>query len=101
MQHSRLWQDVVYMAFVALVFGSAPNAVAQDAKEIIASQLRAQGYACDDPQSATRDDQASRPNETVWIVVCTNASYRATLVPNMAARVETLPSDEADKDETE
>jgi hypothetical protein len=68
-----------------------PNALAQDAKDIIATQLRAQGYACDNPLSATREPKASRPNETVWIVVCGNASYRATLVPNMAARVETLP----------
>jgi hypothetical protein len=86
------------VAFVALVFGPAPSSIAQDPKEIIAAQLRAQGYACDNPQSATRDQKASRPNETVWIVVCGNASYRATLVPNMAARVETLSNDNVDND---
>ena len=68
----------------------------QDAKDIVASQLRAQGYACDQPQSATRDGEASKPNAAVWVVVCENATYRATLVPNMAATVEKLPKDEAE-----
>ena len=34
-------------------------------KDDIAAQIRAQGYACDQPQSATRDPQASRPDEEV------------------------------------
>lgn len=81
--------------------GPTPSSVAQDAKEIVAAQLRAQGYACDNPQSATRDNQASRPNETVWTVVCSNASYRATLVPNMAARVETINEQDSKKGDPE
>jgi len=87
-------QRVFFSHFLspAVIFCSLPvSALAQqDPKEIIASQLRAQGYTCENPQSATRDVKASKPNETVWVVVCDNATYRATLVPNMAARVETL-----------
>jgi hypothetical protein len=58
---------------------------------IISDQIRRQGFACDEPRQAERDQQASRPNETVWIMRCGNATYRVTLIPDMAARVERLP----------
>ena len=58
---------------------------------IISDQIRRQGYACDEPRQAERDREASRPNLTVWILRCGNASYRVTLIPDMAARVERLP----------
>ena len=57
-------------------------------KDDIAAQIRAQGYACDQPQSATRDTQTSRPDEEVWLLRCEGASYRVRLIPDMAARVE-------------
>jgi len=58
---------------------------------IISDQIRRQGYACDEPRQAERDREASRPNLTVWILRCGNATYRVTLIPDMAARVERLP----------
>jgi hypothetical protein len=57
---------------------------------LLASQLRDQGYRCEDPASAARDATLSRPDEAVWIVKCQNATYRMRLVPDMAARVEQL-----------
>lgn len=62
----------------------------ENPKDDIAAQIRAQGYACDQPQSATRDPQASKPNEEVWILRCEGASYRVRLIPDMAARVERI-----------
>ena len=47
-------------------------------------------YACDQPQSATRDPQASKPDEEVWLLRCEGASYRVRLIPDMAARVERI-----------
>jgi uncharacterized membrane protein len=61
-----------------------------DTQNILAAQLRDQGYACDQPQSAERDAQASTPDEAVWIVQCENDKYRMRLVPDMAAKVERL-----------
>jgi len=55
---------------------------------IIAAQVRLQGHACNEPRRAERDMQASRPNEAVWTLTCENATYRVTLVPDMAARIE-------------
>ena len=60
--------------------------------EIIAAKIRGQGYACDSPQSAERDATASTANEVIWMLRCQNASYRVTLIPNMAAKVEKVES---------
>jgi hypothetical protein len=58
--------------------------------ETLAAQVRLQGHRCDEPLSATRDVALSKPNEAVWVLKCANASYRLTLIPNMAAKVERL-----------
>jgi hypothetical protein len=71
------------------------------AADIVATQIRSQGYACDEPSSAKPDQKAepssakpdqkaSRPDETAWILTCKNATYRVKLVPDMAAQVEQL-----------
>jgi hypothetical protein len=72
---------------------SSQLAIAEDVespKGDIAAQIRARGYACDQPQSATRDPQASRPDEEVWLLRCEGASYRVRLIPDMAAQVERI-----------
>ena len=72
---------------------SSQLAIAQDVespKDDIAAQIRAQGYACDQPQSATRYAQASKPDEAVWLLRCEGASYRVRLIPDMAAQVERI-----------
>jgi hypothetical protein len=59
--------------------------------EIVAAQIRTQGYACTAPVRATRDQQAaSQPNVKVWVLSCGNARYRVRLVPDMAAQVTQL-----------
>jgi hypothetical protein len=68
-------------------------AIAEDMEspqDDIAAQIRAQGYTCDQPQGATRDAQASKPDEAVWLLRCEDASYRVRLIPNMAAQVERI-----------
>jgi len=78
---------------LAAVFGAvtlSPLSAQESARNIIAAHIRAQGYACDAPQSATRDHRASRPLEAVWRVKCENATYRVRLIPDMAAIVERL-----------
>ncbi len=56
--------------------------------DIIAVQIRKQGYTCDKPESATRDPQVSRPDLPVWILKCESGSYRVRLTGDMAGRVE-------------
>jgi hypothetical protein len=68
----------------------AAGAEGGDTQSVLAAQLREQGYACDQPQSAERDTQASTPDQAVWIVQCENAKYRMRLNPDMAAKVERI-----------
>jgi hypothetical protein len=63
---------------------------AQTPGEAVATQVRTQGYQCDDPVSATRDTDLSKPDLAVWNLKCKNASYRVMLVPDMAARITKL-----------
>jgi hypothetical protein len=80
-------------AVVAALGAATSIAIAadpEDPKNIIAAQIRDQGYDCDSPKSATRDASASGPDEVVWLLQCESASYRVHLVPDMAATVEKI-----------
>jgi len=93
----RSVKNAVVPALVSLAILSAP-ATAQtnasqaesEAADDVATQIREQGYDCKDPTNAKRDQKASEPNETVWILTCENASYRVRLVPDMGAQVEKI-----------
>ena len=69
---------------------AAAQAGAEAPVDVIVAQIRRQGFVCDEPSSATRDPQLSRPDERAWVLKCANASYRVRLIPDMAAKVETL-----------
>ena len=62
-------------------------AKAQTAEGMLAAQIRSQGFACEDPQKATRDAKLSKPDYDVWVLTCKNATYRIGRYPDMAARV--------------
>jgi hypothetical protein len=81
--------SVLIAAVMAMAGGLTAHAQ-EDPTNIVADQIRAQGYKCDSPQSATRDAQASKPDGAVWILQCESGSYRVRLVPDMAAKVELL-----------
>ena len=68
--------------------GFSEGKAQEEPKDIIAAQIRSQGYACNSTQSAERDAEASAANQAVWMLSCQNASYRVTLIPNLAAKVE-------------
>ena len=88
----------VGLKFLTLILlaavGDCPAAAEDGPKDIIAAQIRAQGYQCDSPKSAVQDMQASKPHEAVWILQCEKASYRVRLDPDVAAKVE--PIDKSD-----
>ena len=77
------------LAAAAAMAGASASAQ-DDPTNIVADQIRAQGYKCDSPQSAKRDEQASKPDEAVWILQCESGRYRVRLVPDMAATVEQI-----------
>jgi hypothetical protein len=70
--------------------GSVAYAAGGTIKDVIAAQIRTQGFTCDHPQQAVRDAKRSGPDHDVWILKCENASYRYSRYPDMAAKVEVV-----------
>jgi len=58
--------------------------------EVIAVQIRRQGFACKLPVSAKHDTENSTPGEAAWLLQCATEKYRVRLIPDMAAKVEQL-----------
>lgn len=74
-----------------LVIAQTPSlaqTAAETPEDIIAAQIRRQGFTCDNPKSATRDRERSTPGEAAWFLQCETETYRVKLIPNLAAKVE-------------
>ena len=69
--------------------GSAARAE-ETLQGVLATQFRMQGFACDKPLGAVRDAKRSKPDHGVWVLKCSNANYRISRAPDMAAKVEPL-----------
>jgi len=72
--------------------GAAPMAWAQQETpvDIVATQVRSQGYECQNPSSAQFLEGESKPDQAVYVLACDGVKYRVTLIPDEAARVEKL-----------
>jgi hypothetical protein len=74
---------------------SSPHVRAQQIQEMpqtmLSAQIRLQGYTCDKALGAVRSKKRSRPDLDVWVLRCSNATYRITRAPDMAAKVQPLP----------
>lgn len=87
---TRLAASLCCVSAILGVVTAAAAVAAENAADIIAAQIRRQGYVCENPQGAERVIEASRPDEPVWMLRCSNATYRVRLIPDMAAKVETV-----------
>ena len=74
------------VAYAPIVSASAQ----EDAKSVIAAQVRAQQHPCGTPEKAVRDEALSKPHAAVWILTCDNASYQVRVHPDMAADIKKL-----------
>ena len=72
------------------VLASTVAAHAQKPQDELAAQVRIQGFACDKAIGATRDEKRSKPDYAVWVLKCSNATYRVSRAPDMAAKIEPL-----------
>jgi hypothetical protein len=76
---------------VLLVSGlTGSAAVAQTVQNVLAAQIRTQGYPCDQALGAKKDARRSKPDHDVWVLRCSNATFRISRAPDMAAKVEVL-----------
>jgi hypothetical protein len=77
--------------FAALaVLASTVAAHAQNPQDDLAAQVRIQGFACDKAIGATRDKKRSKPDYAVWVLKCSNATYRVSRAPDLLAKIEPL-----------
>ena len=75
----------VPLSVIVLQLGvSMAHAAEEMPAEIIAAQIRDQGYACDKALSAKRDGE--RLDDAVWILKCPNATYRVNSSPTWRRR---------------
>ena len=99
--HAFVRRKVVYnasgsllLAFAAVLFSPQLRAQpipAETPQGMLAAQIRMQGFSCEKPLGAKQNKRRSRPDRDVWVLKCSNAAYRITRVPDMAAKVEPLP----------
>jgi hypothetical protein len=76
---------------VLLVSGlTGSAAVAQTVQNVLAAQIRTQGYPCDQALGAKKDIRRSKPDHDVWVLRCSNATFRISRAPDLAAKVEVL-----------
>jgi hypothetical protein len=84
----------LFIAVAAVLFSPqvrAQQLAAETPQTMLSAQIRMQGFTCDKALGATRDKKRSRPDRAVWVLKCSNATYRVTRAPDMAAKVELLP----------
>jgi len=67
-----------------------PAHAQESTAEMLADHIRRQGHRCDKALSAVRDASLSKPDEAVWVLKCTDVTYRLTLIPDMAWKIEQL-----------
>ena len=72
------------------LIGSSAQAAGEPPRDVLAAQIRTQGVACDKALGAVRDAKRSKPDHEVWVLKCSNAAYRVSRFPDMAAKVERL-----------
>jgi hypothetical protein len=75
---------------LSLTGSSLAQAAGETLRGMLAAQIRTQGVACGKPLSAMRDAKRSKPDHDVWVLKCSNATYRISRFPDMAAKVERL-----------
>ena len=84
----------IFLAAAAVLFSPqvrAQQVAAETPQTVLSAQIRMQGFTCDKALGAVRDKKRARPDRSVWVLKCSNATYRVSRAPDMAARVEPLP----------
>jgi len=71
-------------------FESISRASAETPADMLAAQIRSQGFTCNKASRAVRDAKRSKPDYEVWVLTCENATYRVSRYPDLAAKVEKL-----------
>jgi hypothetical protein len=74
-QNSALWIVAAMLCAGGAFAQDKMPADDESAKDIVATTVRSQGYLCDQPERAARDEAASLPDQAAWVLECANARY--------------------------
>ena len=74
-RHPFPWIAAAAFWTAGAIAQEAPPAVDETAKDIVATTVRSQGYPCEEPKRAVRDEAASASDRAAWVVECANATY--------------------------
>jgi hypothetical protein len=66
---------------------AAQEAPTAEVMAVVAAIVRAQGMACTSPTAVARDGEASKPEEPVYTITCSEAVYRVRVVPDQASEI--------------
>ena len=83
-----LLRSLLLSCIAAVLFGPqvrAQQVAPETPQTVLSAQIRIQGFTCDKALGATRDKKRSRPDRAVWVLRCSNATYRVTRAPDMSA----------------
>ena len=84
---------VLFPAQIVLAFWSVTPCLAEDLESpetIVSSVVRREGYRCDKPIHASKDEADSIPEVMAWFLKCKNATYKVRLLPHYLSHVEVL-----------
>ena len=81
---------VVFSASAQAQQATGAPVAAETLQSMLAVAVRAEGFTCDKPLRAARDAKRSRPDRGVRVLKCSNAVYRVTRSPDIAAKVQPL-----------
>ncbi len=82
--------STVVLASALALGGVSAQAAGETVQGMLAAQIRLQGFICKKPLGARQDTKRSKPDDAVWVLRCSNASYRVSRAPDMAATVQQL-----------
>jgi hypothetical protein len=79
MRSWRCWWGPLVVAATTLA-AIGPALSQESTAGIVAAAVRDHGHPCSEPVSAMRDESAGRPDESAWILSCSEATYRVRFV---------------------
>ena len=88
--YRRAAQILVVVAST-LVVPASLQAADTEAAKVTAAAIRVQGMPCTEPVTAQRDAAASKPDQPVWLVACSDGRYRVHFAGETKPRIERLP----------
>jgi hypothetical protein len=94
MRHFKITNSLVLIsAHIVLANSLVTSCLADDLESvetIVSSVVRREGYRCDKPIYASKDEADSVPEEMAWFLKCKNATYKVKLLPHYLSEIEII-----------